>query len=127
MDTEEGEFIVCGSCGTAKDIQFDELVGVIEGFMVNFDPSAVLKRLPPISSVTDDHERHVLHKGVLAQVEAELDAYVLENCPSIESMEDAASLLLARSGEIADEVWDFISEGCFDYSAFVEMWGNSEK
>ncbi|RNF26457.1 putative ARF-like 2-binding protein [Trypanosoma conorhini] len=122
MDTEDGEFTVCGAGGTTEDAKFDDLVGVIEDFMANFDTEAVFRRLPPFASVSSDHERYGLHKELIAQKEAELDAYVLEHCESIASVEDATSLLSSRSKEIADEVWDFITEGCFDYTTFAELW-----
>ncbi|ESL06790.1 hypothetical protein TRSC58_05531 [Trypanosoma rangeli SC58] len=122
MDTEDGEFVVCGTGGTAEDVQFDNLVGVIEDFIANFDADVVFRQLPPFSSLPSDHERYGLHKEVVAQTEAELDAYVLEHCESIASLKDATALLSNRSEEIADEVWDFITQGCFDYTTFAELW-----
>ncbi|PWV17511.1 putative ARF-like 2-binding protein [Trypanosoma cruzi] len=127
MDTEDGEFMVCGSGGTVEDAQLDDLVGVIEDFMAHFDPDAVFRQLPPFSSVASDHERHRLYREAVLQTEADLDAYVLEHCGSIESLKDATSLILDRSDEIAEEVRDFINEGCFNYTTFVELWKQNKK
>ncbi|ORC92602.1 uncharacterized protein TM35_000033550 [Trypanosoma theileri] len=127
MDCDEEEFVVCGNGGSAEDIQFDELVGVVENFMVNFDPNSVFSSLPPFSSIPNEHEKQKIHRDVITRVESDLDAYVLENCQAIESMEVAANLLSNRRDEIVDEVWDFVSEGCFDYLTFLIMWEKYER
>ncbi|KAH9589136.1 hypothetical protein LSM04_002718 [Trypanosoma melophagium] len=127
MDCDEEELFLCGNGGSAEDVQFDELVGVIENFMVNFDPNSIFSELPPFSSIPNEHEKQKIHRDLIAQVESELDAYVVEHCDTIKSMEAAAELLSSRRDEIVDEVWDFVSEGCFDYNTFLTMWEKFEK
>ncbi|CBH16572.1 ARF-like 2-binding protein, putative [Trypanosoma equiperdum] len=122
MDSEEGEFVVYGDCGSAEDAQFDQLVGAIEDFMVNLDQDAMLAKLPPFFSVSDEHERHKIHRELLKRVDADLDEHVLKNCQSIGSMENAVRILESRKEEISEDVLDFVSDGFLDYNIFVEAW-----
>lgn len=123
MDTEDGDFIVEGTHGSPDDVKFDEAVGVIEDFMISCDLDAVLKKvLPPFASVKTDHDRHSFHRKVVDSVEKDLDTYVMKHCTSVSSMEELAALLQSRQSEISEDVWDFISDGCFDYSGFLEKW-----
>eukprot|EP00796_Vickermania_ingenoplastis_P012511 gene12511-8567_t len=130
MDTEEGEFIVEGH-STPEDAKFDEIVGAIETFMISFDMDAAMKEVvPPLEKPDTDHERHIIYRKLLDKVDKELNTYVHERC-SIASLEEVAELLASRKEEISEEVWDFVSDSCFDYQTFIQKWealnNNSKK
>lgn len=122
MDTDEGEFIICGSSGSPEDAAFDELVGHIEDFMMSFDMEAALGSLPSSASLPGDHERHAVYRQFVERVGAALDAHVIAACPQYKSINEIGPLLQSRSDEISDDVWEFVSEGCFDYVTFDEQW-----
>ncbi|KPI85944.1 putative ARF-like 2-binding protein [Leptomonas seymouri] len=122
MDTEEGDFIICGDGGSPEDIAFDTVVGVIEDFMISFDMDGVWKMMPPLHSTSGEHEQHAHYQAALQSVEKEMDAYVLEQCPNYGSIDAVGALLQKRRDDISEEVWEFVSEGCFDYEAFMELW-----
>lgn len=122
MDTEEGDFVICGDGGTAEDAAFDAVVGVIEDFMVNFDTDKIWAMVPPLHETADEHAQHTHYQAVLKAVEGEMDAYVLAQCPEYDSIEAVGALLQARQNDISEEVWEFVSEGCFDYATFIELW-----
>ncbi|CAG9572395.1 conserved hypothetical protein [Leishmania major strain Friedlin] len=122
MDTEEGEFIICGNGGSPEDAAFDAVVGVIEDFMISFDPEQVWQSLPPLHTVSGDHDQHTVYTSFLEKVDQELDAHVLASCPEYKSIEQVVTLLQKRHEDITEEVWSFVSEGCFDYEAFMEQW-----
>lgn len=122
MDTEDGEFIICGSGGTPEDAAFDHLVGCIEDFMINYDVTGTLLALAPLRTIDGDHDRYIVFKQFVEKVEHLLDEHVKHECDSIQCMEEAGQLLLARREEISDEVFEFISEGCFTYETFLERW-----
>lgn len=122
METEDGDFVVEGFHGSAEDAKFDELVGIIEDFMISLDMDEVMTRLlPPFSSVTNDHEKHQYYRQVLEEVEKGLDAEVLRKS-TLDSMSAVATLLQERKDEISDDVWEFVSDGCFDFTTFIEKW-----
>ncbi|KAK7196131.1 ARF-like 2-binding protein [Novymonas esmeraldas] len=122
MDTDEGEFIICGDGGTPEDAAFDALVGAIEDFMITFDAEQVWQAVPPLHTVQSDHERHTIFTAFLAEVERRLDAHVLAACGDGSSIEEVGALLQRRHEDITPEVWEFVSEGCFDYETFMEQW-----
>ncbi|KAG8342878.1 hypothetical protein TRVL_06294 [Trypanosoma vivax] len=122
MDTEEGEFVVYGNSGSAEDAQFDQIVGAIEDFMMSFDHGSVFKSLPPFASVASDHDKHQIHRDLLARISADLDECVLQRCEGVTSMTDVMRLLEERCEEVSDDVRSFVREGFFDYSTFVEEW-----
>lgn len=127
METEEGEFVVEGFHGSSEDAKFDELVGTIEDFMISYDIDDALKRLLPSKPLDNDHERHTLYRKLIEEVEKAMDTYVLKHCSSFSKMEDVALLLESRKEEISEEVWQFATEGCFDYPTFVEKLEELEK
>lgn len=122
MDTEEGDFIICGDGGSPEDAAFDAVVGVIEDFMVNFDMARMWEMIPPLHDTADEHAQHSCYQSVLKAVEAEMDAYVMAQCPEYSSIEEVGALLQSRQGDISEEVWEFVSEGCFDYETFIQLW-----
>lgn len=122
MDTEEGDFIICGDGGSPEDAAFDAVVGVIEDFMVSFDKEQIWCMVPPLSQASNEHDQHTQYQAVLKAVESELDAYVLAQCPEYASVEEVGALLQTRQNDISEEVWEFVSEGCFDYETFIELW-----
>ncbi|GET87719.1 hypothetical protein, conserved [Leishmania tarentolae] len=122
MDTEEGEFIICGNVGSPEDVAFDTVVGVIEDFMISFDLEHVWQSVPSLHNVSDDHDQHAVYTSFLEKVDNELDMYVLAACPEYKSIEEIVSLLQNRQEDITEEVWAFVSEGCFDYETFMEQW-----
>jgi hypothetical protein len=122
MDTEDGDFAICGDGGSAADVAFDTVVGVIEDFMVSFDKEQVWSLVPPLHSTSSEHEQHAHYQAVLKAVEEEMDAYVLQRCSEYSSIGAIGELLQQRQEDISEEVWEFISEGCFDYETFIELW-----
>ncbi|KAL7701204.1 hypothetical protein N2W54_002663 [Lotmaria passim] len=122
MDTEEGDFIICGDGGSPEDVAFDTMVGVIEDFMIQFDKERIWRMVPPLHYTSGEHEQHTHYQAVLKAVESELDAHVLARCPEYNSIEAVGNLLEKRQADISEEVWEFVSEGCFDYETFIELW-----
>lgn len=122
MDTEDGEFTICGNGGSPEDAAFDALVGVIEDFMVTFDLETVWESVPPLHTVSGDHDRHTVYRSVVEKVEAALDAHVLAACPEYGSIDEVGTLLQSRHQDITEEVWEFVSEGCFDFDTFMTEW-----
>lgn len=122
MDTEDGDFIICGDGGSPEDVAFDTVVGVIEDFMINFDRERVWEMVPPLSRTSGEHEQHMHYQAVLKAVESEMDSYVLEQCPDYQTIEAVGELLQQRQDDISEEVWEFVSEGCFDYETFIVLW-----
>ncbi|CAJ1007313.1 hypothetical protein Q4I28_002627 [Leishmania naiffi] len=122
MDTEEGEFLICGNGGSPEDAAFDTVVGVIEDFMISFDLEKMWQSVPPLHTISDEHEQHTVYRSFVEKVDQELDAHVLAACPVYKSSDEVVALLQRRHEDITEEVWAFVSEGCFDYEAFVEQW-----
>ncbi|KAG5503589.1 hypothetical protein JIQ42_05810 [Leishmania sp. Namibia] len=122
MDTEEGEFIICGNGGSPEDAAFDGVVGVIEDFMISFDAEPLWQSVPLLHTISADHDRHTVYRAFVGRVEQELDARVLAACPHYKSVAEVGALLQKRHEDIAEEVWRFVSEGCLDYEAFMELW-----
>ncbi|KPA78442.1 hypothetical protein ABB37_06069 [Leptomonas pyrrhocoris] len=122
MDTEDGDFIICGDGGSPEDVALDTVVGVIEDFMISFDSERVWDMVPPFHRTSDEHEQHTHFQTVLQAVEKEMDAYVLQQCPDLDSVEEVGALLQKRHLDISDQVWEFVSEGCFDYETFIQLW-----
>ncbi|CCW61280.1 unnamed protein product [Phytomonas sp. EM1] len=122
MDTSQGEFTICASAESPEDAQFDNLVGAIEDFMISFDLKSALKELPRLRSITGEHEQHAIYKKFLNHVESELNQHILAHFPEYKDISEVESILHAQHDKISEEVWDFISEGCFDYNVFLEEW-----
>lgn len=129
MNTEEDSFEILGDTCNEEDVQFDELVGVLEEFMMSCDVEARLRRLPALKAVSSDHERHTMYRRFLSSIETDLDACVKRHCRSSGGLAfaDVPALLERRKDEISEEVWEFMSEGCLDYLDFVERWGQCGK
>ncbi|KAG5507546.1 hypothetical protein JKF63_06495 [Porcisia hertigi] len=125
MDTEEGEFIICGTGGSAEDAAADAIVGVIEDFMISFDTEELWQSVPPLHTVSGYHDQYTVYRSVLEKVERELDAHVLAAFPEYKSIEEVSLLLQKRRGDITEDVWEFVSEGCFDYEEFIKQWKES--
>ncbi|EPY31005.1 hypothetical protein STCU_03698 [Strigomonas culicis] len=124
MDTDDGCFVIEGDHGSPEDAAFDEVVGVIEDFMINFDLDGALRTLPPSHNVANDHERHTLFKNFVSNVERELDKHVMNQCPQFADVAQVGQLLESRKDEIDDGVWEFISEGCLDYVYLSARWAS---
>ncbi|EPY42770.1 hypothetical protein AGDE_01153 [Angomonas deanei] len=90
--------------------------------MIQFDLNGAINTLPGFSSVTNDHEKHTIFTNFLANVETELDNYVISRCSGFSTLAEVGELLEARKDEITDEVWEFLSDGCLDYVTFAEQW-----
>jgi ADP-ribosylation factor 2-binding protein len=118
---DDEEVFATGDGGSAEDQAFDELIGVVEDFMFSFDVMALFSTLPPLQQVDDDHQRHKLHKGFVAKIEAQLDAHVTRRIPGVE-FRAAAKLIESRHKEVSEEVWDFVNHGCMDYVSFLALW-----
>lgn len=121
MDTEDGSFVITGTC-SSEDAQFDELVGTIEEYMVSFDLDATMNSLPSYAATRNEHEAHAVFRNFLQRVETELEQHVLQRQPHYKTIGEVSELLGRRKDEISEEVWDFVSEAYLDFVSFVEEW-----
>lgn len=118
---EDEEVFACGDGGTEEDQEFDEIIGVIEDFMISFNPVDMFKDLPSLATVESDHERHNHHKKLVDTIEERLDTHIAEMLPG-KHMADIAAMIEGRMAEVSEEVWEFVSHGCMDYVSFLALW-----
>ena len=118
---DDEEIFACGDGGSAEDQAFDKLIGVVEDFMFSFNVLSLFSTLPRLEEVSDDHQRHKLHKSFVGQIEQKLDQHVTEHIPGVD-FKASAKLIESRSKEVSEEVWDFVNHGCMDYVSFLALW-----
>ena len=115
------EVIAIGEGGTSEDQLFDQIIGIVEEFMVSLQMDQLMRSLPNMNTVENDHEKHMYHKRIVMECEEKLDARVHEQLPDLH-FSTIVDLLHSRRDEIGEEVWEFVSSGCLEYPSFVALW-----